>query len=255
MGVTNELKQTLKRLRLSGLLATLPDRVAYAKGTKLPYAEFLELLLNDEIQRRDDGTVARRLASASVALDQTFERFDWDAAITVDRDKLRELFSFEFIGRQENILICGPVGVGKTFIANALAHSACRRGLKVLMLRASALFKRLLQSRADNSYEREVLKLISPDLLVIDDFGLQRLSEQQSGDFYEIVIERYGKSSTVITSNRDVQEWMALFDDPITANSALDRLAHNAHQVVIEGESYRRKRVPKTRTKPEDCLT
>jgi len=246
MGITNELKQTLKCLRLSGLLATLPDRVAYAKGTKLSYAEFLELLLNDEIQRRQDGTVARRLSSASVDLDQTFERFDWDAAITVDRDKLRDLFSFEFIARKENILICGPVGVGKTFIANALAHSACRRGLRVLMLRASAMFKRLLQSRADNSYEREVIRLISPDLLVIDDFGLQHLTEQQAGDFYEIVIERYGKSSTVITSNRDVQEWMALFDDPIMANSALDRLAHNAHQLVIEGESYRRRKAPQT---------
>lgn len=250
MGITNELKQTLKRLRLSGLLASLPDRVAYAKGTKLSYAEFLELLLGDELQRRQDGAVARRLSSASVDLDQTFERFDWDAAITVDRERLRDLFSLEFIGRKENILICGPVGVGKTFIANALAHSACRRGLNVLMLRASAMFKKLLQSRADNSYEREVVKLISPDLLVIDDFGLQRLTEQQAGDFYEIVIERYGKSSTVITSNRDMQEWMALFEDPIMANSALDRLAHNAHQLVIEGESYRKRKAPHTGRKP-----
>lgn len=245
MGITNELKQTLKCLRLSGLLSTLPERVAYAKGTKLSYTEFLELLLGDEIQRRQDTTVERRLKSAAVDIDQTFERFDWDAAITVDREKLRDLLSLEFIGRRENILICGPVGVGKTFIANALAHSACRRGHKVLMLRASAMFKRLLQSRADNSYERELIKLISPDLLIIDDFGLQGLTGDQSGDFYEVVVERYGKASTVITSNRDLQEWMALFDDQIMANSALDRLAHNAHQLIIEGESYRRKKTPK----------
>lgn len=245
MGITNELKQTLKCLRLSGLLSTLPERIAYAKGTKLSYTEFLELLLGDEIQRRQDTTVERRLKSAAVDIDQTFERFDWDAAITVDREKLRDLLSLEFIGRKENILICGPVGVGKTFIANALAHSACRRGHKVLMLRASAMFKRLLQSRADNSYERELIKLISPDLLIIDDFGLQGLTGDQSGDFYEVVVERYGKASTVITSNRDLQEWMALFDDQIMANSALDRLAHNAHQLIIEGESYRRKKTPK----------
>lgn len=249
MGITNELKQTLKSLRLSGLLATLADRVAYAKGTKLSYAEFLELLLNDEIQRRQDTTVERRLKSASVDIDQTFERFDWDAAITVDRDKLRDLFRLEFIERKENILICGPVGVGKTFIANALAHSSCRRGHKVLMLRASAMFKRLLQSRADNSYERELIKLISPDLLIIDDFGLQKLTAEQAGDFYEVVIERYAKASTVITSNRDLQEWMALFDDQIMANSALDRIAHNAHQLIIEGESYRRKKTPKSERK------
>lgn len=244
MGITNELKQTLKSLRLSGLLATLPERVAYAKGTKLSHTEFLELLLNDEIQRRQDTAVDRRLKSAAVDIDQTFERFDWEAAITVDREKLRDLLSLEFIGRKENILICGPVGVGKTFIANALAHSACRRGLKVLMLRATAMFKKLLQSRADNSYERELIKLISPDLLIIDDFGLQRLTGDQAGDFYEVVVERYGKASTVITSNRDLQEWMALFDDQIMANSALDRLAHNAHQLTIEGESYRRKKMP-----------
>lgn len=97
MGITNELKQTLKRLRLSGLLATLPDRVPYAKGTKLSYTEFLELILNDEIQRRTDTNVATRLKSAMVDLDQTFERFDWDAAITVDRDRLKDLFSLEFI--------------------------------------------------------------------------------------------------------------------------------------------------------------
>jgi DNA replication protein DnaC len=248
---TNELKQTLKRLRLSGLLATLPDRVAYAKGTKLSYAEFLELLLNDEIQRRETTNIATRLRSASVDLDQTFERFDWDAAITVDRDRLRDLFGLEFIDCKENVLICGPVGVGKTFIANALAHSACRRGHKVLMLRAATMFKKLLQSRADNSHGRELVKLISPELLIIDDFGLQRLTGEQANDFYEVVVERYARASTVITSNRDVHEWLSLFDDPIMANSALDRLAHNAHQLVIEGESYRRKKEPQRRKKAQ----
>ncbi len=238
---TNELRQTLKRLRLSGLLATLQDRVSYAKGVKLPYVEFLELILQDEVQRREQNSLNKRMKYASLDSNQTLERFGWDAKITVDRNILKELFSLEFIDRKENVIFCGPVGVGKTFLANALAHSACRRGKKVLMLRAHKIFKVLLQSRADNSFEKELIRFISPDLLGIDDFGLQKLTHQEANDFYEIVVERYGKASTIITSNRHIDEWGALFDDPILANSALDRLAHNAYQLIVEGESYRKK--------------
>jgi DNA replication protein DnaC len=238
---TNELKQTLKRLRLSGLLATLGDRVAYAKGVKLSYVEFLELLLQDEVHRREQNSLNKRMKYASLDSNQTLERFDWDAKVTVDRDMLKELFSLEFIDRCENVILCGPVGVGKTFLANALAHSACRRGKKVLLSRAHKIFKTLLQSRADNSFEKELIRFISPDLLLIDDFGLQKLTHQEANDFYEIVVERYGRASTIITSNRHVDEWEVLFGDPILANSALDRLAHNAYQLIIEGESYRKK--------------
>ena len=238
---TNELKQTLKRLRLSGLLATLGDRVAYAKGVKLSYVEFLELLLQDEVHRREQNSLNKRMKYASLDSNQTLERFDWDAKVTVDRDTLKELFSLEFIDRCENVILCGPVGVGKTFLANALAHSACRRGKKVLLSRAHKIFKTLLQSRADNSFEKELIRFISPALLLIDDFGLQKLTHQEANDFYEIVVERYGRASTIITSNRHIDEWEALFDDPILANSALDRLAHNAYQLIIEGESYRKK--------------
>jgi len=238
---TNELKQTLKRLRLSGLLATLGDRVSYAKGVKLSYVEFLELILQDEVHRREQNSLNKRMKYAALDSNQTLERFDWDSKVTVDRDTLKELFSLEFIDRRENVIFCGPVGVGKTFLANAIAHSACRRGKKVLLLRAHKIFMTLRQSRADNSFEREMIKYIGPDLLVIDDFGLQKLTHQEANDFYEIVVERYGRASTIITSNRHVDEWEALFDDPILANSALDRLAHNAYQLIIEGESYRKK--------------
>jgi len=238
---TNELKQTLKRLRLSGLLATLGDRVSYAKGVKLSYVEFLELILQDEVHRREQNSLNKRMKYASLDSNQTLERFDWDSKVTVDRDTLKELFSLEFIDRRENVIFCGPVGVGKTFLANAIAHSSCRRGKKVLLLRAHKIFMTLRQSRADNSFEREMIKYIGPDLLVIDDFGLQKLTHQEANDFYEIVVERYGRASTIITSNRHVDEWEALFDDPILANSALDRLTHNAYQLIIEGESYRKK--------------
>ena len=236
---TNELKTILKRLRLSGILESLQDRIAYAKGVKLSYMEFLELVLQDELERRARNSLARRMKIAFLDPFQSLEAFDWEAKITVDRDVLKELFSLEFIDRHENVMFCGPVGVGKTFLANALAHSACRRGKKVLMRRAKKIFHALRQSRADNSFEKELVRLISPDLLVIDDLGLQKLSQQEASDFYEIVVERHARASTIITSNRHVDEWEALIDDPILANSALDRLAHNAYQIIIEGESYR----------------
>jgi len=236
---TNELKTILKRLRLSGMLESLQDRIAYAKGVKLSYMEFLELVLQDELQRRERNSLNRRMKYACLDPVQSLEAFDWDAKITVDREVLKELFSLEFIDRHENVIFCGPVGVGKTFLANALAHSACRRGKKVLMRRAKKIFSALRQSRADNSFERELVRLLSPDLLVIDDLGLQKLSPQEASDFYEIVVERHARASTIITSNRHVEEWEALIDDPILANSALDRLAHNAYQIIIEGESYR----------------
>jgi DNA replication protein DnaC len=235
----NELKHILKKLRLSGILITLQDRIAYAKASKLSYGEFLELVLQDELSRRQYNSFSRRMKAALLNPDQSLERFDWEAAVIVDREMLKELFSLEFVDRCENVILCGPVGVGKTFLANALAHSACRAGKKVLMHRAKRIFKTLRQSRADNSFEKELVKFISPDLLVIDDLGLQKLTTQEANDFYEIVVERHGRASTIITSNRHVDEWEALFDDPILANSALDRLAHNAYQLIIEGESYR----------------
>ena len=242
METTVELKQLLKSLRLSPLLTTLPERVAYAKGNKLTHLEFLELLFSDEVERRNQDALQRRLKKAKVDHDQVLERFDWDAPVTIDRDRLKSLIGMGWIERRENVILTGPVGVGKTFIANALAHTACRRGKNVLILKAAKMFKTLYAARADNSLDREILKLITPNLLVIDDFGLERLSTEQARDFYEIISERYERGSTILTSNRHITEWITLFDDQIIANSALDRLAHNAHQMEIEGDSYRKKK-------------
>ena len=242
--VKPSLKAVLKRLRLSGIVPTLPDRAAYAKKTKLTPLDFLELALQDEIERRDQKNLANRLDRAGFEEEMTFEDFDWDAPVTFDRDRVRDLFGLGFLGRCEDVLFTGQVGVGKTHLAAALGHAACRAGRNVLSLRADAMLKLIHQSRADNSTEKVLRTLLTPDLLIIDDFGLRRLDAQQSSDFYEVVIERHRRASTIVTSNRDVEEWIPLFDDPILAQSALDRLAHNAYQVVIEGDSYRKLRRP-----------
>ncbi len=248
MEATVELKHYLKALRLSPLLDTLPERVAYARGNKLTHLEFLEMVLSDEVTRREQGALDRRLQKAKVNQAEVLESFDWDAKITLDRDRLKGLIGLEWLDRRENVILTGPVGVGKTFIANALAHIACRRNKNVVMVKSAQMFKNLYAARADNSLEKELIRLISPNLLVIDDFGLEKLTPEQAHDFYEIIAERYERSSTIITSNRHITEWVTLFDDTILANSALDRLAHNAHQMIVEGESYRKKKAAKRTT-------
>jgi DNA replication protein DnaC len=242
--INQSLKTVLKRLKLSGLLPTLPDRVAYARKTKLSELDFLEIVLQDEGERRDQKNLALRLARAGFEQEQTLESFNWNAPVTFDRDRVRDLFSLGFIERQEDVIFLGPVGVGKTFLACALGHAACRAAREVLFMRADRLLQQLHQSRADHSTDKVFRRLLAPDLLIIDDFALRRLDHQQSSDFYEVILERHRRASTILTSNRSIDEWIPLFDDPVLAQSAIDRLAHNAYQVVMEGESYRKLQRP-----------
>ena len=244
MQIQPELKTVMKRLKLSGILSTLPERLAYARTEKLDYTQFLELILSDEAERRDHKRVDLRLREAGFDEECALERFDWSAPIHVDKGRLMDLFGLHFIERRENVIFTGPVGVGKTYLAQAIGHAACRAGYRVLFIRADPLLKMLTRSRADNSFDRELRRFITPDLVVIDDFGLRKLSGQASSDFYDLIIERHGRSSTIFTSNRAVEEWMAVFDEPLLGQSALDRFCHRAHQLVIDGESYRKRTAP-----------
>ena len=247
METKSSLKSVLKRLRLSGILATLPERAAYARKAKLEVQDFLELVLQDEIDRRDQSNLQLRLQKARFSEEQTLEGFDWNAPITFDRDRVKHLFSLAFLNQHEDVILMGPVGVGKSHLAAALGHAACRTGQDVLMLRVDHLLRELHQSRADSTTTKVLRRLIAQDLLILDDFGLRRFDAVQSSDLYELIVERHKRASTIFTSNRTIEEWVPLFDDPILAQSAIDRLAHNAHQVVIEGESYRKKQAPSAR--------
>jgi len=251
MEIQVSLKTVLKRLRLSGLLLTLEDRSAYAKKAGLSYPEFLELMLQDEIDRRDQVGLQVRLSRAQFEEEQTFEHFDWNAPVTFDRDRVRDLFGLGFLDRKEDVIFMGPAGVGKTFLASALGHAACRAGKHVLFVRADTMLRQLHQSRADNSTEKVLRGFLALDLLIVDDFGLRKLTPTGSSDLYEVLIGRHRRASTVVTSNRTVDEWVPLFDDPLLAQSALDRLAHNAHQVVMEGDSYRKRQGPAGANKPQ----
>jgi DNA replication protein DnaC len=245
MSLESDLVALLKRLKLGQTIPTLPDRLALARAQKLDYAAFLTLILADEVQRRDAQQLERRLHAAGFEERVSLEDFDWTTAVQLDRRHLNELFSLHFLQRKEHVLLIGPVGVGKTFLAQALGAAATRAGHSVLFRRADSLLRDLGQARADHSFEAAFRRYLAPDLLVLDDFGLHRLSQQQSEDLYALIIERHRHASFVVTSNRDVSEWVGLFADPILANSALDRLANGAHQLVIEGPSYRARLAPR----------
>lgn len=242
--ITTELKTTLRRLKLSRLLDTLPDRLVLARQQKMPHQDFFLLVLNDEASRRDGLAATLRAQRGHLEPDMQMERWDETAKVTYDRTLLNELVSLRFIEANAHVTIVGPVGVGKTFIAHALGHIACRRGHSVLAVRADTMLKKLKHARLDHTYEHELRKLLAVDLLIIDDFGLDAMDATESRDAYEILTERHRAGSMVMTSNRGPDEWLATFADPMRAQSAIDRFTSNSFDLVIEGESYRRRLKP-----------
>lgn len=240
-----DLKQVLRRLKLSPMLETLPERLELARQSKLPYQDFLLVVLSDEAQRRDGNAVRNRAVKAKLEPEMRLENWDDTAEVTFDRQLWAELCTLRFVRSCHNVLILGPVGVGKTFLANALGHIACRKGRSTVIMRAEKLFKLLKAARLDNTHERELRRLIGLDLLIIDDFGLDQMDSNESHDFYELVVERHRRASIVVTSNREPQEWLALMADPIRAQSAIDRLQNAAYELVVEGESYRKRQKPR----------
>lgn len=242
-----ELTPILKRLKLGGMLATLPERLALARRDQLDYADFLQVVLADEVTRREHRRLEMHLERAGFEEVCRLEDFDWTAKITLDRRLVNAVFSLDFLMKKENVILVGPVGVGKSFLAQALGYAAVNARYSVRFSHADDFFKALAQARVDHSLEKVFRSYLVPDLLIVDDLGLHRLSGQQSSDIYELIIGRHRRSSLVITSNRSVDEWLGLFDDAILGNSALDRLANASYQIVIDGTSYREKLSPHRR--------
>jgi DNA replication protein DnaC len=242
--ISPDLKQVLRRLKLGKMLDTLPERLTLAKQQHLSHAAFLELVLADEATRRDTTSAARRAHTAGLDPGMRIDTWDDTAAVRYDHTLWNELTSLRFLDGPHGAVVLGPVGVGKTHLATALGHIAVRRRASVLMLRADAMFKRLKAARLDNSVEAEMRRLAQVQLLLIDDFALQPLDATETADFYELVVARHHKASTVTTSNREPAEWLTMMSDPLLAQSAIDRLTSTAHEFVIEGESYRRRQKP-----------
>ena len=242
--VTSELKSLLRRVKLGRCLDTLPERLTLAHQHKLTHHEFLEALLVDEVTRRDTQSAILRAKTAGLDASMTLDRWDDTSKITYDRAVWNELCSLRFVDAPNDVVVLGPVGVGKTFLATALGHIAVRRGRSVHFERADVMLKRLKASRLDNSHDAEVRKLLRVDVLIVDDFALRPMDQIDTAEVYEIIVERHRRASTILTSNRDPGEMLAQMADPLLAQSAIDRLHSNAHDLVIDGESYRRRQRP-----------
>jgi DNA replication protein DnaC len=243
--VSPDLHTVLRRLKLGRMLDTLPDRLTLARQQKMPHQDFLLLVLSDEASRRDGQAATLRAQKAHLDPALQLEAWDATAKVRYDQALLNELVSLRFLDARQHVAIVGPVGVGKTFLAHALGHIACRRGHSVLATRADRMLKTLKHARLDGSYEAELRKLLAVELLILDDFGLDAMDPTESRDTYEILLERHRAGSILATSNRGPDEWLTTFADPVRAQSAIDRFTSNAYDLVIEGESYRSRLKPK----------
>jgi DNA replication protein DnaC len=239
--MTHPLLPKLRQLKLSAMLQTLDVRAAQAQERGLTPVEFLALLLDDELDRRNQSRLARRLALSGCDPQKTLVQFDFGAAPGVNHTLIQELSTCAFVARHDNLLLCGPTGVGKSHLANALACEALKRDYRVFSRPTHRLLADLHAARANGTHARLLARIMNTDLLVLDDFGLHPPTVQGAQDLYEIISERYERGSIIITSNRAFEEWGELFGNDLLASAALDRLTHHAQTLIIRGASYRQR--------------
>jgi DNA replication protein DnaC len=236
-----ELTPMLKQLRLSNMAETLAQRNREAIGKQLSYPEFLALLVQDEVARRDQKKYDSRLRRAGFRANKTIESFDMNFNPGINIQQINELTSCNFIDERVAVLIAGPCGTGKSHLAQAIGHCAVQKGYDVAFYTQAKLLAYLNAARATNMYERRFQALVKVPLLIIDDFGLKPLKSPQDEDIHDLIDERYENTATIITSNLDYSEWGDAFPNKLLGAATLDRLRHNAYRVTLEGDSYRSK--------------
>jgi DNA replication protein DnaC len=239
------LNQALRTLKLSGMLETLEARLAQARAGELGHIEFLQVLCHDEIARRDSQAVTRRIRKATFESQATLEGFDFTASPKLPAAQIRDLAALRWLPAGESVIVYGPVGVGKSHIAQGLGHLAIRQGADVRFAKTSRVLATLAGGHADRSWDKRLAELTRPAVLILDDFGMREYSAPQADDLYELVSARAACGrSLVLTSNRSPVDWYPLFPNPVVAESLLDRLINTSHQVFMNGPSYRPNKRP-----------
>lgn len=235
------LSENLGKLSLNRILEVLDSHNRLAQERELSYTDYLDGLIQEEVAFRADRGVRTRIKFASFPFVKTIEQFDFSFQPTLNKRKVEELFTLNFIDRRENVLFLGPPGVGKTHLAIALGVRACYQGYRIYFSTLSDMIARLRASLADHSFERALKNLTIPSVLILDEIGYLPLDRDGSNLFFQIVSKRYEKGSIILTSNKTFGEWGTIFADTVIASAILDRLLHHSTSFNIKGDSYRLK--------------
>ena len=238
--LTHPTLEKLQTLRLPGMLKALEEQQRMPDVSRLDFEERLGLLIDREMTERENRRLSTRLKKAKLRHSCCVEDINFKASRGLDKALILSLAACTWIARGLNLLICGPTGIGKSYLACALGHKACLEGYAVLYLRLPRLFEELRLAKADGRYGKLMLGYAKTDLLILDDWGLTPMTDPQRRDLLEILEDRYGKRSTIVTSQLPVTAWHEAIGDPTLADAILDRLVHNAHKIELKGDSMRK---------------
>ena len=239
--MNGSLQTTLKTLRLSGLSQSLDVRLQEAAGNSLTHAEFLELILQDELLVRKDRQIQRRIKAAVFRELKNLEDFDWQFNTSIKKKQIYDLASCRFIRECQDCLFLGPPGTGKSHLVQAIGYQAIKSGFTVRYRSIFDTVRDFLHDEAFAGQDNVMAKYLKPDLLIIDDMGIKQLPKRSGEYLFEIIMRRYETKATIMTSNRPLEDWGKLLGDVPSATAILDRFLHHAEIITITGRSYRLK--------------
>jgi DNA replication protein DnaC len=250
--MNESLHSALKKLRLSGMIQSLELRLQEAAGNRLSHAEVLELVVQDKILVRKERQIQRGIKAAAFRELKTLEDFDWQFNTSIKRKQMHDLAAGEFIRSRRDVLFLGPPGVGKSHLSQAIGYHAIKMGFRVRYRSVFDLVRDFMQDEAFDGQDKVLSKYLKPDLLIIDDMGIKHLPKRSGEYLFEIIMRRYENRSTIMTSNRPLEDWGKLIGDVPSATAILDRFLHHAEIISITGRSYRLKGKTKNNEEKKD---